>query len=101
MRSQSYVPRSAWAAATKALDSRVTRPTLPNPATHEHAYRLLPAQVWARSPLHDSQASCLGGDGLLRVSLALGVDSRKGTPCDLPRAEPMQQILLKWHGPWP
>jgi hypothetical protein len=36
---------SAFAAATKALDSRVTQL---NPAHHERAYQLLPAQVWAQ-----------------------------------------------------
>jgi hypothetical protein len=66
------------------------RPTLPNPANHEHAYQLLPAQAWAQSSLHDSQASRLR-DGLLRIGLALWVDRRKGTPCDLPRTELMQQ----------
>jgi hypothetical protein len=37
--------RQQFAAATRALDSRVTQPI---PAHHECAYTLLPAQVWAQ-----------------------------------------------------
>lgn len=83
-------------AATGALDSvRLSRDTGPTLLTTSTLTNCSLRKSGPSFPLHKRQASG-DSDRWLRVSLAFCLGDRsKGTPCDLSRSEPMQQILLK------